>query len=820
MARRYLEEFGVRIADNGYAVIPIIPGEKRPYGKGWEKYDGTSEGVNDWLKSGKGSFGVGIKTKDSPAVDIDCHDPEVVKTILKFVIDLTGDTLKRVGLPPKTLLVYQSDDLFPKVETGLWVDDKGRNTKVEILADGQQFVAAHIHPDTGKPYQWLDGKSVLNTPREDLPILTKDHAEAIKEFAIQAFMDAGYQRKSNALKRMSATGYDPDDPFAAVRARTDISDDELFRKLMLVPSAEEYDMWFHVGMALYHQYDGEQYGLDLWHQWSSTAPNYDAAALDKKWPTFNIERKDRPPITARFIIARAQEEERRINDEALDEVLSGIADAPDLRELQKVCEKIKATPFDMVLREMIVGKVKDRFKKLTGTLPRIGVIRDMIRYESPENRAMPSWLKNWVYIQHDSTLFNLVDRRQIGVPSFDASHARLMLTPAERNEGKSVPETSAFAAAMNLYQIPVVYNRMYLPGMDPLYKMNGVAYVNSYTDHDIPELPGELTAADQRAIDVFLYHFEHLIADERDRRLFLDFLTYIVQNPGKRVNWAILLQGAEGDGKSWFARILKAVLGASNVNGISGKRLEEKYNPWAEGAQVCFVEDVRLHGANRFDAVNTLKPMITNDMVEIRRMNTNVYEVINTMSYITTANIKDALPVGDEDSRFFPIFTRFQTKRAIDAFKLANPDYYDRLHAILSFGGAIRQFLLNRELSADFNADARAPESSHRKEMIVLNRSPEEQALMDALEDSDAPDFCDLLLDSGRVEDKLMGMECIAPTGKSLSRLISTMGFTYLGRWRINNEKRQFWSRRPEVWPQDDVERGEVIREYLDPNGL
>ena len=819
-ARRYLEEFGVRVADNGYAVIPIIPGEKRPYGKGWEKYDGTSEGVEDWLKAGKGDHGIGIKAKDTPAVDVDIHDKAVVEKIVEFVVGLTGETLRRVGLPPKTLLPFQSDEPFPKIDTGFWLDDKGNTVKVEILADGQQFVAAHIHPDTGKPYQWLGGKSVLNTPRDELPILTKEQGEAIKQFAIQTFMDSGYTKKTKAIQRLSATGFDPDDPFAAVRAKTEISDSTLHDKLMLVPSNDDYEMWFHVGMALFHQYDGAQVGLDLWHQWSSSAANYDADALDKKWPTFNIQQKDRPPITARFIIKQAKEEETRINEEVLVDVLDKIGLAEDLKQLKDVCEVIKHTQFDMVVREMIVGKVKQRFAKIAGTPPRIGVVRDMTRYESPENRAMPGWLKNWVYIQHDSTFFNTADRRQVSREAFDASFARLMLTPSERLEGKSVPETSAYAAAMNLYQVPVVYNRQFMPGLDALYAMNGIHYVNSYTDHDVPELPGEFTAPDLYAIKLFLGHFEHLIADERDRLLFLDFITYIVQNPGKRVNWAVLLQGTEGDGKSFFAKLLKAVLGMSNVNQLSGKRLEEKYNPWAEGALVCFIEDVRLHGSNRFDAINTLKPMITNDMVEIRRMNTNVYEVINTMSYITTSNLKDAIPVTDEDSRFFPIFTRFQTQKAIDAFKAANPDYYTALHSVLNFGGAIRKFLLEREIGAEFDADARAPKSSYRREMVALNRSEEQQALIDTLEESDRNDYCDTLLDAGLIDEQFMETDAVAPRGKALNRLLSNEGFTYLGRYRIGSEKRQFWSKHPMAWSSDEDVRGEQIRDYLDPEGL
>jgi hypothetical protein len=819
-ARRYLEDFGVQIANNGYEVIPIRPGEKRPYGEKWQKYDGTAEGVEDWIKAGKGSFGIGIKTRHAPAVDVDVRDAKMVERIREIVSEIAGDTLQRVGFPPKTLLAFRTEEPFPKVDTGFWIDNQGNTVKVEILGDGQQYVAAHIHPDTGKPYHWLNGKSVLNTKLSELPLLTKEMAEAIKQESLRLFMESGYQRKTKALQRLSATGLDPDDPFAAVRAKTDISDDQLFAKLMLVPSNEDYEMWFHVGMALYHQYDGAQYGLDLWHQWSASAPNYDAEALDKKWPTFAISGKDRPPITARFIIRQAQDEERRVNEEVLQEVLTGIAESEDLRGLQTVCEKIKATPFDMVIREMIVGRVKERFKKITGTLPRIGVVRDMTRYESPENRQMPGWLKHWVYVQHDKTFFHMVDRRSLDREAFDASHARLMLTPSERNEGKSVPETSAVSAALNLYQIPVVYNKMFMPGMEPLYKLNDIAYVNTYTDAGIPELPGEISPVEHQAISIFLGHFEHLIANERDRRLFLDFITYIVQNPGHRVNWAILLQGTEGDGKSFFSFILKAILGESNVNVIPGKALEEKFNPWAENALVCFVEDVRLHGNNRFDVVNTLKPMITNATVTIRRMNTNVYEVINTVSYITTSNLKDALPVGGEDSRFFPIFTRYQSQPAINAFKAANPDYYPRLWATANFAGAIRKFLLERTISDDFNAKDRAPASSYRREMIELNRTPEQRALLDAIEESFAPDFSDLLLDSGKVHEEFMERDALPPTGKALSRLLSTEGFTYLGRWSIEGEKRQFWSKRPDIWSEDDMQRGEEIREYLDPNGL
>jgi len=818
MARKYLKEFGEQIADNGYEVIPIRPGEKRPYGEGWQKYLGTAEGVREWIEDGKGHYGVGIKCKNSPAIDIDVHDETVVAEIEEMITAKLGPTLARVGKPPKKLLAFRTNEPFAKVDSGFWVDGQGRTVKVEILGDGQQYVAAHIHPDTGKPYQWL-GKSVLNTKREDLPELTLEVAQEIKDEAIRIFLGHGWVKKSNAIASLSST-YDPDDPFAAVKPKTEISDDKLFEMLMRVPGPEDYDLWAQIGMALYHQYDGSQEGLDLWHQWSAQAHNYDENALNDKWPTFDISGKSRQPITARIIIKLARQQDEEINKKKLAEVEEGLIACKTLEQLKDVCQVIKTTDFDGLVREMLVARVKERFKRITGSMPRIGTVRDMTRYESPEQARMPGWLKNWVYIQHDESFFNMADRRFISRTAFAASYNRLMMTGADRAEGKSVPEITADNAALNLYEIPTVYNRMFMPGVGQLYRFGGLDYVNSYTDQNVPEIPEKYSPADWQAVQTILDHFTHLLANERDRRIFMDWLAFIVQNPGKRINWAILLQGAEGDGKSFFSNLLKVMVGLENVNVIQGSALEEKYNPWAEGALVCFVEDVRLHGANRFDAVNKLKPMITNATVSIRRMNTDVYEVVNTMNYITTSNMKDALPVGEEDSRFFPIFTRFQTQAAIRAFKKANPDYYRRLHAALTMGGALRKYFLEHELSAEFDPADRAPESSNRREMVELNRRDDEIALFDALEESDRPDFSTLLLDSDHIYEEFMDRDVAMPNTQGIKRLLSTCGFTYLDRVSIDGKKRRYWTQRPDIWSSDPDIRREQIRSHVDPEGL
>ena len=823
-ARRYMEEFGVRIAENGYEVIPIIPGEKRPAGEKWQKFDGSPEGVEDHIADGKGGYGVGIKSRYAPSVDMDILDETVLDEIKDIVREVVGESvLKRIGFAPKELWVYRAEEgeTWPKVDTGIWLDQQGRTSKVEILADGQQFVAAHIHPDTGKPYQWLDGRSVLNTKRSDLIVLTHEQAKEIKERSLQVFLGHGWTKKTkNAITRLT-NPLDDDDPFSAFRPKVQISDEELERKLFAIEDNNDHDTWFQIGMALYHQYDGSQQGFDLWDRWSQSGNTYDREVLEKRWPTFNNRDKAHIPITCRIILKLAKEAEETDLKEKIRDFLQRLADSDSTDALVAVCDEIKVIDLPNHVRELMTGKVKANWKRLTNEMPRIGFVRELIRYESKEIISAPPWVKPWVYCSQTDELFNIVNRTQLTRVAFNAAFSRYMLTPTERLEGKAAPEIMPTDAVLNLYQIPAVYNRMFMPGQPALYSINGVDYANSYTEEGIPELPGDqISPVEEEAVQIFLGHFEHIIANERDRTIFLDFITYIVQNPGGKINWAILLQGAEGDGKSYFYAVLKAVLGENNVNMISGKALEEKYNPWAENGLVCFIEDVRLHGNNRFDAINTLKPMLTNPTASIRRMQTNVYEVVNTMNYIATGNTKDALPVGNEDTRFFPIFTRFQRPKDIDAFNAANPTYYDRLYATLQFAGALRQYLLLRKISPDFKAKGRAPKSSYRAEMVALNQSDEVTALADTLEESNLPDYSEFLLDSGKVADQFMGTDALAPRSKALHRLLSQYGFALLGRFKINGEKRQFWTMQPWAWPTDENKRADAVRDYLDPDGL
>lgn len=817
MAIKYLKEYGQRVVDNGYDICFIRPGEKRPFGEDWEAKKHGPKRIASAIENGRGGYGIGIKTRETVGVDIDCYNKKLVAHMVRVVEDLCGETLQRVGNAPKTLLVYRASEPFAKVQSKVFIDDEGRAVKLEVLADGQQFVAFAIHPDTHSPYVWKDDVSVLDVPQAELHDITRDDAlEFVAEFERQC-RKLGWEEKSTVKRLTSGSSGREiwrDDPFLTDKQKVDLSPEEIVKKLAMVPGAEDYDTWFHNGMALYHQSDGEQWGLDAWHEWSSQAKNYDMDALDEKWPTFDVEGKKREPLTARFILKQAQAEEARVAGEALDTIKSKIKKCSDDREFASVMDEIKHITFSPIIREGLVSLLKESIKKKTDSSMPVGTIRRAIAFQNPEHKAKPAWLRNWVYIQQDDTFYNSKTRQVLSTKGFDLTYGRFLLTKNDILEGVSVPESSATNIAVHRYQVPTVSNKMYLPGAEEFFDANGLPYVNSYSDATVPEAPDVLNKKERAICQRVEDHAAHLFENERDRKLLLSWLAYIVQTNG-RVNWAPVIQGAEGDGKSYFGLLMAAVLGGENVNAINGSDLAEKYTSWAEGSQVCMIEEVRLHGSDRFAVINKVKTYITNVMVSIRRMQTDNYKVINTVNYILTTNHKDGVPVNDSSSRYFPLFSRFQTKAAIKAFKRANPKYYKRLHDALEHGAALRRWLLDYELHEEFDPVDRATESADLKEMEYLNQSEDQEGLMEVL-NRELPGICRELVDSSALGEAMAEAGYLLPQGHAWKRMLSEAGFTSLGVVKVKGKARKYWSQVPSKFRVNGRVDTNAIREHYE----
>ena len=185
----------------------------------------------------------------------------------------------------------------------------------------------------------------------------------------------------------------------------DITTQELSLKLGLVPGADDYDTWLQIGMALWHQYRGSDEGLVLWHEWSAQAGNYDSDVLDDKWPTFEPE-KGREPVTARLIVKLANEEEKRLAGEQVQDTREEIAQARTVERLTEVAHSVKRLAFEPLVRESVANAIRKRYKEITGDAMSVGTARQLTRYENPENKRAPKWLEGFVYVEADEIFYH------------------------------------------------------------------------------------------------------------------------------------------------------------------------------------------------------------------------------------------------------------------------------------------------------------------------------------------------------------------------------------------------------------------------------
>src|SRR5262249_27333677 len=161
----------------------------------WEQAPTDLDAVTAWADERPGELSTGIRTSDTPGFDIDIRDEKVADELQQALLNMIsggGTILKRVGQPPKRLIPFRCITPFKKMSATFKAPD-GTVHKVEILADGQQFVAEGIHESTQQPYRWAENVSLLNVAHEHLPLVDEDFARRFIAEASEIMRRAGWE---------------------------------------------------------------------------------------------------------------------------------------------------------------------------------------------------------------------------------------------------------------------------------------------------------------------------------------------------------------------------------------------------------------------------------------------------------------------------------------------------------------------------------------------------------------------------------------------------------------------------------------------------
>ena len=328
---RYLAMHGETLLRLGYNPVPITPGYKFPKGlTNWQTLPVDAPQINRWLANGRANDGVGVLTCWTPAVDIDVYDEFAAAAMEDWVGRYIGIGPLRIGQYPKRLLVFRTDTPFTKVFSGLYVDQAGQESKVEILGNGQQFVTHAIHPDTRRPYEWPEG-DLVDYPRHSLDPITQEQAisicRAFDEMAAQ-YVAAGQwtlKHPGNYVGGVSVQQAGPADALDVKPPVQDFTLDDaralLYTEPVFALVDASNDEWVRVGQALHHQFDGDYEAFLLWDEWSGHGSTYEGTdATQKRWDSFGRRNLSANAITLRTYIKMQRDAVAAAEDAAAAQV--------------------------------------------------------------------------------------------------------------------------------------------------------------------------------------------------------------------------------------------------------------------------------------------------------------------------------------------------------------------------------------------------------------------------------------------------------------------------------------------------------------------
>lgn len=577
-----------------------------------------------------------------------------------------------------------------------------------------------------------------------------------------------------------------------------------------------YAEWLEVASALRHQFYGAdtEAAYELFDSWSKKGEKY-AGEKDTraKWNSLRPHPINRVPVTIRTLLLKATQagwSNTSVKDRVFQAVVRWMVD-PDRTASQLLSDglgRILAAPLlSQAEEESLLHQISDQCRKRFGMKVGLSSLRkDMaeLRLEMKESLAkkktktVPPWAKGLCYVGSVNKFYRQSTREQFDPSALNIYYSRKLL-PNEQElkemgaaANPNKPTIYPVEFLMNAVQIPTVYDYVYDPRFpnDTFLHADGKPFVNLYVANH-PE-PDRTQAA--YAGRMFMTHLRHLIKEEAYRTTVMDFLAHVVQFPGKKIRWAILLQGVEGCGKTFIAKAMDAVLGRGHVRNVDASALNSQWNDWAYGAQMVVLEEVRVVGHSRHDVMNVLKPLISNDFINVNQRHRDSRQTDNTVNYLLFTNHHDAIVVSNGDRRYYVIKSAMQTKEDV---ALLPPEYFTDLFNMLGTHAAgLRSFFEGWNISDAFQPSGHAPRTKYLYELLHDTANENTQAVREAIKDNPSALVGHDLVGSVAMLAYLEASPHVNTRGLSGAQLASILrdeGYRRMGRFMLNGEREHLW---------------------------
>jgi Family of unknown function (DUF5906) len=149
------------------------------------------------------------------------------------------------------------------------------------------------------------------------------------------------------------------------------------------------------------------------------------------------------------------------------------------------------------------------------------------------------------------------------------------------------------------------------------------------------------------------HHLFRVVAskDKQRFRYVLNWMAWCVQNPDKRAEVALVMEGKRGTGKGTLGNALCKLFGQHSIHISSAERLAGRFNGHLRDTVFLFADEAYWPGDK--GAEGELKRLITEPTLNIESKGRDTVSVPNLLHVLMASNEDWVVPAGERERRYF-----------------------------------------------------------------------------------------------------------------------------------------------------------------------
>ncbi|KAA6385123.1 MAG: hypothetical protein EZS28_019349 [Streblomastix strix] len=232
-----------------------------------------------------------------------------------------------------------------------------------------------------------------------------------------------------------------------------------------------------------------------------------------------------------------------------------------------------------------------------------------------------------------------------------------------------------------------------------------------------------LDTIDYECLQMYIDLIKETIAagDERVYEYILNWIAWMIQNPGKKSRASIVLQGRQGIGKNRFTDVISELTNRYSCPNITNiDEFTGNFNSIVENKMFAVLNEMRNYDSKKCVAT-VMKSIISDESIRINEKNQPRRTAENVMNIIYVSNADSPVQLDTDDRRH--LICACKTVHQVTEDHKEDVDYFNQLSQSYTqeFYENLMTFFMNRDIS-QFNPTI-IPMTDAKKQLINVSRS-------------------------------------------------------------------------------------------------